>query len=71
MKMPHLRLGLASHAAWLEGLFEAYGVTVLALEKFRRASELNPDLIREYESLCDEIEHDVEDGIESSKTASS
>ena len=69
VKLPHYRLELGSHASWLESLLEAYGITTLALAKFRNASEPNKDLIHEYESIRNEIERDVESGLAASRSA--
>jgi hypothetical protein len=69
VKLPQYRLELGSHASWLESLLEAYGITTLALEKFRNASQPNIELIHEYESIRNEIERDVEGCLVASRFA--
>jgi hypothetical protein len=61
IKLPHLRSELSSsRAGWFDNLFEAYGLAVLALEGFRQTPGSGGDLIREYETICGEIEQDME-----------
>jgi hypothetical protein len=63
LKLPNLRSLLAANpgvVAAQTDLIASYGEAIDFRDRIRREPDTNPDLVREYDRLCDELERELQ-----------